>query len=227
MKQISGGCAILSLKRSSIKAHTFIPSMDRVIVAVDASPLAVVKSIFKLANGVHPHIHVCGSLLDDLFSSLHSILREVGITIGERSPSTLEGGIDPLISVVGCSVVLAEVLKVSVWSTRSILQLILQLSRESGNSSSILILRRCCVGVSVYLSTNVDSVLTIGKASGHIDILSNQSTYLTLNIRILNISGSILNFDIHGSRRCSIIHLSSDFIPISVLPSNGSALGHI
>jgi len=73
--------------------------VNRIVVAVDASSLAVIKGILELSDNVHEDIEVRRSLFDDLLFSVHSVLREVGISVLEAGLVSGEGSSHPVVGI--------------------------------------------------------------------------------------------------------------------------------
>merc|ERR1711935_785635 len=108
---------ILSFDGSCVEANTLVPSMNNIVVAVNASTLTVIHSIFKLTDHVHEDVHVGGSLLDGLTTTVESVFGKVSVTVSEFGGLSAEGGGDPLVGVVIKSVVIVVVQEIGVWAS--------------------------------------------------------------------------------------------------------------
>jgi len=102
--------------------------------------IAVINSILKLTDDIHPNTHVSSSLLDSLSTSCIAVSIEVSVTVGERSRGSLKRSVNPLVSVVKLPIVVVELLKVLVWAPRTVIKhLRLCRSAESLDGTSILV----------------------------------------------------------------------------------------
>jgi hypothetical protein len=63
---VSDRVPLATMRAASVESNGFVPSDDRIVVAVNAFNLAVIKGILKFAKDIHPNIHVSGSLLGGL-----------------------------------------------------------------------------------------------------------------------------------------------------------------
>merc|ERR1712193_444487 len=85
MEHFARTAAISTLQRTCIKSHTLIPSMDWVSFAIS-------DRILKLANDIHPYIHVSRRFLCDLYSGI--------VITSTADASFVECGHDSLVSIV-------------------------------------------------------------------------------------------------------------------------------
>lgn len=113
--------------------------MDRIVIAVDATVLAIIEGILHLSDDIHPDIHVSGSLLDGLRAAGERIGAKVGIAIREGCLSSGESGKHPLVGVIKFTVVVIELLEVNVGAVFTLVHLGLGISTETGKGTSVLV----------------------------------------------------------------------------------------
>ena len=86
--------------------------MRRIVVVVDRRRRAVVDRVLKLADDVHPVVHVGGALLDRVDARVNvgaSGRAEIGgLAIRVREGGRVERGEDPLVGVIEIAVVVVE-----------------------------------------------------------------------------------------------------------------------
>mmetsp|Transcript_18886 Transcript_18886/g.32489 ORF Transcript_18886/g.32489 Transcript_18886/m.32489 type:complete len:274 (-) Transcript_18886:534-1355(-) len=149
--------AILSFNRTSVEAHSLVPSMNRTFVAVDALRFTIIQRVLKFTNDIHENIHVGCSLLDSLFPTVHAELGEVSITPGELSLPSFEGSLNPLVCVVIHAVVIVEGFVVIVGAALgAVKHEFLGTSGEFGDSATIVVLRGRIILVCLSLAINGD-----------------------------------------------------------------------
>lgn len=145
--------------------------MNRIVVAVNAASLAIVKSILHLTDNIHPDIHVGSSLLDGLCATAKAVPTEISVTICKARLASGESSKDPLVGVIKYIIVLAELLIVGVRAVGAFVHLSLRFSAETGKRAPIVVVGVNVVVVSDGIAESVNGQSSITRktlgAGGH------------------------------------------------------------
>mmetsp|Transcript_2949 Transcript_2949/g.5348 ORF Transcript_2949/g.5348 Transcript_2949/m.5348 type:complete len:208 (-) Transcript_2949:540-1163(-) len=206
MVELTGVDTILTLERSRVKRNTLIPSVDRVVIAVDAFGFAIIESILEFTDNIHHYVHIHGSFFDCLSAASEAVLSKVGVSSFEVSVLACEGGQDPLIGVVKGSVVFDELFVVTVWTGGTIIHLILSTSTEALDSPRIVVVFKDVVSIIITFGGTFDGKLSTGsETSNHgargvfREISFKDGTDLAPDVIGLNIRCLVLDSDYLGS----------------------------
>mmetsp|Transcript_29032 Transcript_29032/g.60474 ORF Transcript_29032/g.60474 Transcript_29032/m.60474 type:complete len:285 (+) Transcript_29032:557-1411(+) len=172
--------------------------MYRVVIVGKTLTFTVVQSILELTDDIHENIKVYSSLLDGLIPSFQVVLGEVRATSVECSPPPFEGGLDPLVGVIVCAIVIVKVHEIGVWaSLAAIPHLRFSSGRKPSNGAISLVISRNIVYVRLFFS--VDGQNTIShKASVSHGI--HQRTNSARHITLLHIGGRVINLNLLKTR---------------------------
>mmetsp|Transcript_26236 Transcript_26236/g.36976 ORF Transcript_26236/g.36976 Transcript_26236/m.36976 type:complete len:293 (+) Transcript_26236:460-1338(+) len=189
INELSFTRTITAFKRSSVECDTLVPRMYRIVVALNATYLAVIKGVFKLAEDVHPYIHVCCTFLDDFSLARNVIQSEVRITICKLCPDSIESSSHPLICIIIHSIVRVELFKIDIS-----FHLVFSTGTKTLDSPSIVVVSLNGISVTVSIRSNFNISFS-NDASSCILFVCRECTNLAVHIVVLIVTGLILKPD--------------------------------